>query len=62
VGRGIAALASDPDRTRWNQKPVTARLSGGKHAARKLRRAQLLLAADGDAVHHQMISLVSQRD
>ena len=24
VGRGIAALASDPDRNRWNQKSVTA--------------------------------------
>ena len=24
VGRGIAALAADPDRTRWNQRSVTA--------------------------------------
>ena len=28
---------------------LTALLSGGKHAARKLKRAQILLAADADA-------------
>ena len=28
---------------------LTALLSGGKHAARKLKRAQVLLAADGGA-------------
>ena len=43
---------------------LTALLSGGKHAARKLKRAQILLAADGgmsDAVIAGSLGLASPR-
>ena len=36
------------------REQLTALLSGGKHAARKLRRAQILLAADGGASDEQI--------
>jgi hypothetical protein len=43
---------------------LTALLSGGKHAARKIKRAQILLAADGgvsDEVIAAASRLVDQR-
>jgi hypothetical protein len=33
---------------------LTALLSGGKHAARKLKRAQILLAADGGSATRRL--------
>ena len=38
---------------------LTALLSGGKHAARKLKRAQILLAADGGVTDEAIASSVS---
>ena len=38
---------------------LTAMLSGGKHAARKLKRAQILLAADAGAGDEEIAAHVS---
>ncbi len=41
---------------------LTLRLNGGKHAARKLKRAQILLAADGGISDEAIASGVSVGD
>jgi transposase len=38
---------------------LTAMLGGGKHAARKLKRAQILLAADGGRRDEEIVRTVS---
>jgi transposase len=40
------------------REQLTALLSGGKHAARKLKRAQILLAADADASDDEIVRSV----
>jgi hypothetical protein len=39
----------------FEREQLTALLSGGKRAARKLKRAQILLAADGGASDEEIV-------
>ena len=50
------AIGSNSSQTERTE--LTALLSGGKHAARKLKRAQILLAADAGASDEEIASSV----
>jgi hypothetical protein len=52
--------------TQTEREQLTALLSGGKHPSRKLKRAQVLLAADAgitdDVIAATLMSLGTQRE
>ena len=47
------------DLSDFERTQLTALLNGGKHAARKIKRAQILLAADAGVSHDMIASSLS---